>query len=89
MKMKKLILMAISIVMSCNVCVANEGNVTLYNDDKDTSRNKGQTEIPIVNYEDNEVTITSTCVIEDALVIRDAEGNVAAEEQMILSPTLI
>jgi len=80
--------MAISIAMSCNVCVANEGNVTLYNDDKEVRDHNGNSEIPVVNYEDNEVTITSTCVIEDAfVVIRDAEGNVVAEEQMILSST--
>lgn len=88
MKMRKLVLMAISIAMSCNECVANEGNVTLYNDDKQGCNGGNNTEIPVVNYDDNEVTIISMCVIEDAfVVIRDAEGNVVAEEQMVLSPT--
>lgn len=85
--MKKLFLMAISIAMSCNVCVADDGNVTLYNDNKDVREHKENSEIPVVNYEDNEVSITSACVIEDAsVVIRDAEGNVVAQEQVMLSP---
>lgn len=32
--MKKFILLAIFIAMSCKVCLAEEGNVTLYNEDK-------------------------------------------------------
>lgn len=44
-------------------------------------------EVPVVNYEDNEVTITSACVIEGAVVvIRDAKGCVVAQERVMLSP---
>lgn len=80
-------LLAILIATSCRVCLADDGNVTLYSDDKN-SKGKGQTtEIPMVNYNDNEVTLTSVSFIDAYVVIRDADGNVLTEEQMLLSPT--
>ena len=86
--MKKLILVVTLIVILCNVCVANDENVILYNDEKEVRNNNENDEIPVVNYKDNEVTITSMCIVENALVvIRDEGGTVVAQEQVILSPT--
>lgn len=75
--MKKLILVVTLIAILCNVCVANDENVILYNDDKEVRNNNENDEIPVVNYKDNEVTITSMCIVENALVvIRDEGGTV-------------
>ena len=86
--MKKLILVVTLIVILCNVCVANDENVILYNDYKEVRNNNENDEIPVVNYKDNEVTITSMCIVENALVvIRGEGGTVVAQEKVILSPT--
>jgi len=85
--MKKFILLAIFIAMSCKVCLAEEGNVTLYNDDKDRKGVGQATEIPVINYSDNEVTLTSADFVDAYVVIYSADGEVITEGQMLLSPT--
>lgn len=88
--MKKLILLAISIAMSCSVCVADTGNVKMYNDDNGIKGKNNSSETPVVNYEDNEVTITSTHLIEEAyIIIRDAEGKIVTKKIEVLSPVKI
>lgn len=88
--MKKLILLAISIVMSCNICVADTGNVKMFNDDNGIKGKNNSSEKPVINYEDNKVTITSTHLIEEAyVIIRDAEGKIVKKKIEVLSPLKI
>ena len=78
--MKKKTTIAIMAITLCTGMQAQTKTVTLYSDDL-TCRG-GHYELPIINYDDNTVTISADTLINNAtVVIKDGDGNIIHEEK--------
>ncbi|MCM1108447.1 MAG: hypothetical protein NC388_05245 [Clostridium sp.] len=82
---KKFFVLSSMVMMFCMGIYAQKRTVTLHNDD--LTEDERYYETPVVNYDDNTVSIFADTLIYSAtVVVRDGSGRVIHQEQIVITP---